>query len=297
MKFYLLLLLTLATVGIQAAEIRHRFIAKDESRAQLHYVNQFDPAQDWTIPLPKGCRDIQLIAKNRILVSHPRGYLEYDLHTRKLLKEVYPQGCEQIESVVRLPSGNTVLAGRKGHITFYELDNKDQIKRRVDFDALKNLRLFRFSAEGHFLFGADQGRMIEADWSGKIHADIKIPGAKHVYWVQKKDGGEFYRVSTGYGKSIVDVSPDGVVLRKLGGAADYFFFSRPFELANGNIVASHWTGHSPKDSRKGPQLLEFNPAGELVWSWHDPERAGTIHGVIILDDDHKKTSSRKAGRR
>ncbi|MFQ3242376.1 MAG: hypothetical protein ACI9A1_001168 [Lentimonas sp.] len=75
------------------------------------------------------------------------------------------------------------------------------------------------------------------------------------------------------------------MLRTLGGAERYYFFSRPFELNNGNIVASHWTGHGQDDSEKGPQLLEFNPEGEVVWSWHDPERGGTIHGVIMLDDD------------
>lgn len=126
--------------------------------------------------------------------------------------------------------------------------------------------------------------MLEADWTGKVLTDFRVPGAKFVYWVKKCDDGRYYRVSTGYGKSILDITPDGKVLRKLGGAEDQFFFSRPFELPNGNTVVSHWTGHGSTDSGKGPQLIEFAPDGKIVWTWHDPELAGTIHGVIVLTE-------------
>jgi len=51
-----------------------------------------------------------------------------------------------------------------------------------------------------------------------------------------------------------------------------------------NIVVCNWTGHKPGDSVKAPQLLEFDSSGDIVWHWHDPERAGTLHGVIIIDD-------------
>ena len=55
-------------------------------------------------------------------------------------------------------------------------------------------------------------------------------------------------------------------------------------LKSGNIVVANWTGHGSADSAKGSQILQFNPRGEVVWHWHDPERAGSVHGVIILDD-------------
>jgi hypothetical protein len=102
----------------EAAEIKHSFLAKDESRAQLHYVSQFDPSQDWTIQLPKGCRDIRRTGNNRLLVSHPDGYLEYDLSTQKQTKQVVVKKGAKIESLERLPNGHTILAGRAGCITF-----------------------------------------------------------------------------------------------------------------------------------------------------------------------------------
>ncbi len=281
----LILFVLFAAATARGFEIQHRFIVKDESRAQLHYVDQADPANDWTISLPKGCRDIQQINGNRLLVSHPAGHLEFDLATRQQLKQIVVKKGAQIESARRLANGHTILAGRSGCITFYELDENDRTVRSKSFEQYKNIRLFRLSPEGHFLFGANDDHVVEADWDGTVYADFQVPGARHIYWVKKLDGGKAYRVSTGYGKSIVDITPAGNVLRTLGGNSDFYFFSRPFELPNGNIVASHWTGHQPDDSRKGPQLMEFNEWGEIVWSWHDPERAGTVHGVIILDDE------------
>jgi hypothetical protein len=46
----------------------------------------------------------------------------------------------------------------------------------------------------------------------------------------------------------------------------------------------NWTGHDPSDSTKAPQIIEFDRTGKLLWSWHDPILAGTLHGVVILDD-------------
>lgn len=278
-------MLVLLAVTSQAAEIKHRFLAKDESRAQLHYVDQFDASNDWTIKLEKGCRDIRMIGDERVLVSYPTGYAEFDLATQKKVAEVRDPSFKNTESVTRLENGNTILGMNKKGVRFVEVTPAGAVVRSVDFPQFKKLRLMRLSPEGHFLFGANISHVIEADWAGQVLMDFELAGSKHIYWVQKLDGGKLYRVSTGYGHSIVDVTPDGTVVRSLGEDGDYFFFCCPFELKNGNTVVSNWTGHKPADSKKGPQLLEFNPKGDVVWQWHDAKRAGTIHGLIILNDD------------
>ena len=277
-----ILLLLMAAMTANAGKIKHRFLAQDESRAQLHYVDQFDTANDRTIKLPRGCRDTRLLKNNRVLVSHADGYAEFDLATQKKVAEVRDPQFKNTDTVVRLPNGNTVLGTNKSGITFFEVTPKGAIVRQVNFPKLNTMRLMRLSPEGHFLFGANTDHVIEADWSGKVITDFKVPGAKHIYWIKKMEGGKKYRVSTGYGKSIVDATPEGKILRTLGGTDAYYFFSRPFELENGNIVACNWTGHQPDDSKKAPQLVEFDATGNVVWKWHDPERAGTIHGVIFL---------------
>ncbi|VGO19675.1 hypothetical protein [Pontiella sulfatireligans] len=278
-----LILALLICGGAQAESIKHRFLAKDESRAQLHYVDQLDASNDWTIKLEKGCRDIRLLENNRVLVSFPDGYAEFDLATQKKVHEVHDPQFKKTETATRLPNGNTILGANKNGVTCFEVTAEREIVRQINFPQFKTMRLMRLSPEGRFLFGANTDHVVEADWSGKVHADFTVPGAKHIYWIKKMDGGAFYRVSTGYGKSIVDVTPGGKILRTLGGTDEYFFFSRPFELKNSHTVCCNWTGHKPNDSEKAPQLVEFDPQGNVVWKWHDPKRAGTIHGVIILD--------------
>jgi hypothetical protein len=269
-------------LGLNAsAKIKHQFLAKDESRAQLHYVNQFDPSQDWTIPLVKGCRDIRLLKNNRVLVSFPDGYAEFDLTTRKKTHEVRRKKFKKTETVTRLPNGNTILGANRNGITFFEVTQKGRIVRQVNFPQLHTLRLMRISPEGNLMFGANTDHVIVARWDSAIITDFRVPGAKHIYWIKKLGHGTF-RVATGYGASIVDVTSDGKITRTLGGGPEYYFFSRPFELKNGNTVACNWTGHNREDSKKGPQLVEFDPQGKVVWRWHAPQRAGTIHGVIIL---------------
>jgi outer membrane protein assembly factor BamB len=291
----LLVGLFVVCAGANGKVRQHRFLAKDESRAQLHYVNQFDPSQDWTIDLgAKGCRDIRLLKNDRVLVSFADGYAEYDLKTQEQKVRVGKREFHKTETVTRLANGNTVLGANLNGITFFEVNPSGKQVRKVNFPNFNTMRLMRLSPEGHFLFGANINHVIEANWDGEILVDFQIEGAKHIYWVKKLRADRF-RVSTGYAVSIVEVDTRGEILKKMGGGKEYHFFSGPFELDNGNIVASNWTGHGLNDSEKGVQLVEFDKKGNVVWRWHDPKRAGTLHGVIVLkEDDSPAAKLRKA---
>jgi len=81
------------------------------------------------------------------------------------------------------------------------------------------------------------------------------------------------------------------VVQTLGGrqsaeekTSGYHLFAGFQVLKNGNVVVCNWTGHGPNDSSKGVQIVEYSPANQLVWKWHDPSRAGSVNGAIILDD-------------
>ena len=55
-------------------------------------------------------------------------------------------------------------------------------------------------------------------------------------------------------------------------------------LKSGNLVVCNWPGHGADDRTKAPQLLEYAPDGRLVGQWHDVKLAGSLHGIIVLDD-------------
>ena len=282
--FYSFFFLVLGLSTGDSQNIKHRFIAKGESRSQLHYIDEFNSTHNWTIDIGFQSRDIQLISNNRILISCKDGFIEFDLTTRKKVYEIHREEFLNTETVLRLDNGNTLLGfnNKQNNINIVEITREGVIIKKVDFPNLKNMRLLRLSPEGHFLFGANLDRLIETDWNGRIYTNIKIPDAKFVYWI-KKISDDRYRLTTGYGASLIEVNSKGVILKKIGGKSNYNFFSRPFEMPNGNIVVSNWTGHDWNDGEKGPQLIEFDKKGNIIWEWHRSDIAGSIHGVIVLE--------------
>jgi hypothetical protein len=268
--------------------IRHRFLAEDESRSQLLFVDQVDPSQSWVIKFPERYRDYQLVGGNRIMLNTGTGFREYDLKSQQLAREVKDPAFANITTARRLPDGRTILGGNQKGITFYELSPDDKILRTANFPALNTLRLLRLSPRGTLLFGASGNRAVEANLDGRILREVGVEGAKHIYQVLEQPDGDWL-VATGYGASIVELDRDGKVLRKLGGAPApaglwLNFFCGFQVLKNGNIVVCNWTGHDAKDSTKAPQLLEYAPDGKIVWQWHDADGAGSLHGVLVLDD-------------
>lgn len=281
----------LLAVTANADSIKHRFIAVDESRAQLHYVDQFDASQDWTIKLPGRYRDVQLSKEGHVLVSTHNGYEEYDPQTQKKLKTVTDASASHTETLVRLPNGHTILGcnvprEKGGGVRFIELDASDHAVRDVTFPKLHHLRLGRVSSNGALLFGCDN-RVIIGQWDGTYREFITKKEKRHIYEVEELANGNL-RLSTGYGAVLEAWRPDGTFVRTLCGGTPpegffYLFFGGAQQLKSGNWVVSNWTGHGKDDSKKGAQLIEFDKDGNIAWSWHDPERAGTIHGALFIE--------------
>lgn len=283
-----LLFILAVLAGIAWGEkIQHRFLAVDESRGQLLWVDEKDPSRNWTLALPAKYRDLQLIGKGRFLFSTAGGYREYELATRKLLKELTLPALGGATSVRRRADGSTVVACNQSNITLVVLSDKDEVVKRFEFSGLKNVRLMRLTPRGTALFGANNS-LVEASLAdGSLLRNIPITNAKHIYQALALTNGNTL-VATGYGATVLELDPAGRVVATRGGKAGFedkgfHFFAGMQILPNGNVVVCNWTGHKADDSAKGVQLVEWNGAGQLVWSWHDPVAAGTLHGVLILD--------------
>ena len=279
---------TAGAAETNAPALKHRFLAEDESRAQLLCVDQTAPARNWTIKFPDRYRDVQLIGGHKILLNTGTGFREYDLKSQQLVREVKRPEWASITTARRLPDGRTILGGNQQGITFYELGADDKPLRTAHFPTLATLRLVRLSPRGTLLFGANGDKAIEASLDGQILRAVTVADAKHIYQVLEQPDGHWL-VATGYGAALVELDRDGKVLCKLGGAPGpaglwLNFFCGFQVLKNGHIVICNWTGHDANDSIKAPQLLEYAPDGSLVWQWHDAEHAGSLHGVIVLDD-------------
>jgi len=262
--------------------IQHRFLAVDE-RAQLHYVDEAAPKNNWTIATAGKYRDIQLVGSNRVMLSTTTGWVEYDLTTRAEVAKVSLPEVKKVMCARRLANGNTVVGTEDAR--FLEVDSNKKIIREVKFPA-GLVRVARLTPDGHFLFGSNTFVM-EGAPDGTVLRKHEIPGAKHIYMVLKKSDGNLL-AAAGYGGFLAEVDATSTVVKKWGGAPApaglwYNFFAGFQVLANGNMVVATWTGHGANDSEKGQQLVEFDPSGNVVWKWHSPKTAGSIHGVIVLD--------------
>lgn len=282
---WLVLLLAGCPGGWGAEAIQHRFVATDESGQQVLLVDQVDPSKNWRVPV--WARDLQLVGRGRLLVSVLTGYREIDLADGKVSRQV--DGFDRIFTARRTPDGHTFLGGYGGTTTIQiiELGPDDRPLATIAVDPLvTNLRLMRLTPTGTFLLGSGPD-LLEIDRAGRIVWKQTLADANHVYKGVRLTNGHTLAAS-GYGAFLAELAPDGTVVRTLGKTsaqrveAPYFFADFQI-LPNGHIVVCNWMGHAREDSRKGPQLDEFDQAGNIVWTWHNAELAGCLHGVIILD--------------
>jgi outer membrane protein assembly factor BamB len=274
-----------APTALCASEIKHAFVATDESGKQLVYVKQGDPTKEWSVPL-KGNRDLQITKDGTVVVSVPDGYREYRLDGGTLVKDV--KAGDRIQSVVRLDNGHTLLASKKKVI---ELDANDKTVSARDMNFGGLFRLLRMSREGNLIYTSGKTTISERTQAGTVVRTVDVaklaPGASKPYAVEQTADGTIV-VSTGFGGSVLLLDRNWKLTKVIGGKGkikglETFFFADVYKLKNGNIVVAHWTGHGRKDSNKAPQAVELDPDGNMVWSWHDPKRAGTFHGIEVIE--------------
>ncbi len=268
------------------AEIRHRFLAVGESRAELHYVDQTDPSKDWNLKLPNKHRDLQLVGGNRLATTTPDGYREYNLADRSVAKEV--KGFPRTMGIRRFPDGRTLLACNVDGVTVFELSPSDKVLRKATLKAA-GTRVVRLTPQNTFLFGSGN-QVFEANFDGKTINTITLPKGSWAYQALRKPDGHLL-VAGGYHSTLFEVDAQGKVVKTIGGEASpnaksvgLHFFGAFQVLKSGDIAVVNWTGHGRDDGAKGVQILQYDTAGKLVWKWHDPVRAGSINGVLILDD-------------
>jgi hypothetical protein len=269
--------------------IQHEFIAIDEGHATLLHIDERDPSKSWLVPIGQpAARDMQLVGGNKILIGHHRGYTEFDIRLGRVAKEF--KALEGVTAVRRQPNGHTIIAGvdlpgTKG-VVVLELDDNDREINRVVFPG-DYVRLIRQTNTGTYLMSCND-RIREGSRDGKYLRGFPVEGFYHAWKSLRLPNGNLI-VTAGYGAFVVELDAAGQILRKFGGTEQVpekvrpFFYAMFQLLPNGNIVLANWQGHGPGFGSSGVQLLEFNSAGEIVWSWSKADLISSLQGVLVLD--------------
>ncbi|HET8936160.1 MAG TPA: hypothetical protein VFN67_22100 [Polyangiales bacterium] len=280
-------------------EVGHpeRFIASIHGSAdKLVYVDVKDAKQNWELAVPDGIQDFQLIGGNKLLVGYKFsfGFLEVDLATHKMtanVRDFLTRDEAILTSVKRLPNGHTIimaqgLAGGAKDLEVWEVDNDKMVHDKRSFKGCcGNLRVVRMTSDNHFLVGSDQA-LVELNEMGK---EIKrlMTGGSPTYMGLKTADGTYY-ATNGHGGQVL-AFPMGGQKKVLGGktssSASMVTIYQPGQfqiLQNGNIVTTNWTA---EDGGRGQQLVEYDPAGNMVWSWDDAAvRPQGMETVLVLDN-------------
>jgi hypothetical protein len=270
----------------------------DEGNRRVIFIDLENPSDVWTTDINDadkqgdGLRDLQLVGANRVAVSTAKGYVELDLDTGDILKEV--STLSGVEAMRRLPDDNTVLgANANGGITLQELDGQDVpvSGRSVTFTNLgEQLRLFRRTPQETFLIGSG-AKLAEVNWAGETVWEMDVPNGDWVYQGLRLPDGTI-AVTSGYGAAILVVDPTTKsVLTTIGGpgqpdagAIAPNFYAGFQVLLNGHFVVTNWIGHGGGHGQTGVQLLQYDASGSLVWQWQqDPNLVSSLHHVIVLD--------------
>lgn len=160
--------------GLRAEGIRHRFVCVDNGTNTLHYIDQLTPENGWSVPIPKGSRDLELVGEGRILVGHGDGAAEYALKDGKRLWQI--TGFNKVQTARRLRDGNTMLGIDGG--PFLVVDREGKIVKEIRMPAgwTSHLRLARVLENGNILY-VTGNRVVEADQTGKIVKTLSLAGA------------------------------------------------------------------------------------------------------------------------
>jgi hypothetical protein len=231
---------------------------------------------------------MQLIGNGRVLIGHLHGYTEFDIRLGRAVKEF--AALEGVTAVRRQPNGHSIIAGvdlaGSTGVTVIELDTCDREVRRTHF-AGNYVRLLRQTNDGTYLMSCND-RIREGSPDGAYLRDFPVDGFYHAWKALRLPNGHLI-VTAGYGAFVVELDAEGRVVRKFGGKESVtesihpFFYATFQLLPNGNLVLANWQGHGAGKGNCGEQLLEFNPAGEIVWSWSQAEMISSLQGVLVLD--------------
>lgn len=283
--------------GATAGPPAHKELILYDDDGKLWYVNSTEPTRSWSVASGTG-RDLQLIGGGRVMLGKGNGWSEF------LLSDGSTVGgttrFSGIQSAHRLADGTTLLASTSnGSIVLRAVTAVGDVTRTITYEGYGYVRLVRPTATGTFLVTSDDV-VFEGDATGKVLTTWQISGNQRHVWKALRLANGDTAIATGYNASLDIYAPDKTLRLSIGGKApalselDPHFFADFRVMPNGD----YFVVNSQADSNNSAsvQLLQFNPAGELVWQQKQPKGVRSLEAAIVLDGvDTSKLQLETAG--
>lgn len=275
----------------------HRELILYDDDGKLWYVNNTEPARGWSVASGTG-RDLQLIGGGRVMLGKDNGWSEYLLSDGSMVGGT--TSFSGIQSAHRLADGTTLLASTSaGNIMLRAVTAAGDVARTITYEGYAYVRLVRPTATGTFLVTSDDV-VFEGDATGKVLTTWQISGNQRHVWKALRLGNGDTAIATGYNASLDIYAPDKALRISIGGKAPALSTLDPHFFADFRVMPNgdYFVVNSQADSNNSAsvQLLQFNPAGELVWQQKQPESVRSLEAAIVLDGvDTSKLQLETAG--
>lgn len=275
----------------------HRELILYDDDGKLWYVNNAEPARNWSVASGTG-RDLQLIGAGRVMLGKSNGWSEYLLSDGSMVGGT--ASFSDVQSAHRLADGTTLLASiSSGNIVLRAVTAAGDVARTITYEGYGYVRLIRPTATGTFLVTSDD-LVFEGDATGTVLTTWEISGNERHVWKALRLGNGDTAIATGYNASLDIYAPDKTLRISMGGDTpvlselDPHFFADFRVMPNGDYFVVN--SQADSDNSASVQLLQFNPAGELVWQQKQPEGVRSLEAAIVLDGvDTSKLQLETAG--
>jgi hypothetical protein len=266
---------------------QRKLLLRDEGNSAVHYVDLADATKNWHQTVPVG-RDLQLIGGGHFLIGTDNGFQERNLNDGTVVKDVttYPGTL----AAHRLHNGNTMLSGVDFHggkgIVLVEVTPQGAVGRQIEYPGTY-ARMVREAGAGHFLITADT-HVFEGDADGKVVWDVTVqggPAAPHAWEALRLASGDTL-VSAGYAASLEIFGADKQLKQTItgGDGVKPNYFADVQVMPGGSYVVANWQGHGVGLGANGLQVVEYDTAGKLVWSWkQDASFVSSLQQLVVLD--------------
>jgi len=276
-----------------------KLVLADESRAKLHYYDTSDPAKCFAIPAVKPVWDLKQVGKQKFRTVGGGGFQIFDLEQRKVVDTFKHPKLNGVSAMCDLKDGGFVASVNLGRypgnqVDFVRFNAKREYVATYSSKALFNIRTMELDSDGETLLASWQNgcmrlKLVDADHSVKVLSDYRQPHGKNAFDYKRALNGKDYLFSGGYHGGVMRITSEGKTL------STWFmpktkdpkqverFYAQLQEMKDGSVYVAHWTGHGAKDSYTGWQVVQFAQDGSLRWGLHDPDRLGSVSGVIVLD--------------
>lgn len=245
---------------------------------------------EWEYPVEKGweCNSVASLGDGNVLFAYKKGARVVNAEKETVWDFTCPDGCE-LQSVRALKNGNALLAWGGHPLAVLEVDGATgkEISRTEYETGVESthsqIRQVNVDDDGNYIvpiMALKQLHIITP--AGELVRKVDVGG--NPFTVEQVKG-DIYMVAGGDKHILQQVNiKTGEILKTYESTdiegTSLFFVAGLVSQPNGNLYICNWQGHSK--GAVGPQFIEINGAGEMVWSIDDNETFGRISGVSLV---------------